>query len=117
MISKEQLHPLIQAERLEALKEHPEKTFNSMHEAYAVLLEEVEEAIAESEKIRLDMAALWSSIKYDFSEDIQVKRIRAVQNTATFAIAEYLQVLGVCEKALGLPIDIQEVEDGKTSCD
>ena len=71
--------------------------FNSVHEGYAVLLEEVEEAKAEIERIEVYMKTLWSAVKRDYNKscfasayDVKCSAVRAMQ--------ELVQVCAMCDK-------------------
>lgn len=59
---------LIQAEYLNAVVNFGEK-YNSLHEGYAVLLEEVEEARSEFDKLVINTERIWKEIK-DFNNSI-----------------------------------------------
>ena len=74
---------------------HPPK-FNSMHEAYAVILEECEEAKEAfgAAEWRRDLA--WDSIKHDEDPD---GFLEATEKAAIAAASEMIQVAAMCRKA------------------
>lgn len=74
---------------------HPPK-FNSMHEAYAVILEEYEEAENEWEKLGVIIGSAWCDIKMDTCFDIWFER---AEKTAIHLAAEAIQVAAMCRKA------------------
>ena len=58
------VHNLIQAEYLNAVVNYGEK-YNSLHEGYAILLEEVEEAKSNIKDILQEIKELWEIVKND----------------------------------------------------
>lgn len=77
---------------------HPPQ-FNSMHEAYAVILEECEEA--EFEIITFKDAlewCVWRNIKNDCYE-MACSGFKDIEKTAIAAAAEMIQVAAMCRKA------------------
>lgn len=77
---------------------------NSDHESYAILLEEVEEAEYEVRALRSYLQSFWLRVKakeIDSTESRKDKERSLVmlQQTATFAAAEYIQVAAMCVKA------------------
>lgn len=74
---------------------HPPK-FNSMHEAYAVILEEIEEAEEAFEAVGWDKDLAWDSIKHDEDPNGLLK---AMEKAARAVAAEMIQVAAMCRKA------------------
>lgn len=74
---------------------HPPK-FNSMHEAYAVILEEYEEAENEWEKLGVIIGIAWCDIKMDTRSEVWLKRAEKI---AIHLAAEAIQVSAMCRKA------------------
>lgn len=86
---------LIQAEYLNACEKFGDK-YNSLHEAYAVLLEEVEEVKEQTRNLRL-IKFIWNEIKKD-NEDILYKLLEPMEKGVIFAIKELAQVEAVLMK-------------------
>ena len=74
---------------------HPPK-FNSMHEAYAVILEEYEEAQEAFKRVERDRDLAWDSIKHD---ENPAGRLGQMEKLAIAAAAEMIQVAAMCRKA------------------
>lgn len=74
---------------------HPPK-FNSYHEAYAVILEEYEEAKEAFEAVEWDKDLAWDSIKHDENPNGLLK---AVEKAAIAAASEMIQVAAMARKA------------------
>lgn len=69
--------------------------YHTLHEGYAVLLEEVEEAQEEMESLREDMKAMWGKIRED-AEDEAAEIAEEIYNDAMKCAAELMQVGAVC---------------------
>ena len=87
---------LIQAEYKNACKNYGEK-FNSLHEGYAVLLEEVEEAKEQIENIEVDICDVWRAIKNNASYIVEDNCKRLLNNIES-CISELAQVGAVVRK-------------------
>ncbi len=89
------IHTLIEKELAEANQIHP--LFQSPHEAYAVMLEEVEELEEEVAYIRKRLAEMWERIRNDCGvEDI----LHKIKGGAVHATQENIQVGAMAQKAL-----------------
>ena len=87
---------LIQAEYKNACKNYGEK-FNSLHEGYAVLLEEVEEANEDMTRIKYSLEDFWKWIKQDTKinpKDIDI----VIEEYLKYCISELAQVGAVLMK-------------------
>lgn len=95
MTNKEQIMELVQEELHEANKEHP--LFQTPHEAYGVILEEVEEVEDELCDFYEEFAMFWEKIKADKGGEDELDNMieRAVN-----AARECIQVAAMCQKAL-----------------
>jgi hypothetical protein len=71
--------------------------FNSKHEGYAVLKEEIEEAEHEFRKVKAVLNNMWNSIKANERQIVRYIAERALE-TAKKGIAEMIQVAAMCEK-------------------
>lgn len=93
------IEKLINEELQNANKKFP--LFSSWHEAYAVILEEVEEAeeeVAVMSKIELE--SLWNNIRSKTSYDTdKFMKIGIIRGHAVRAIEELIQVAAMCDKA------------------
>lgn len=99
MIRRDVIEQLAAEELVEANKKHKPK-FNSPHEAYAVLKEEVEEMQLEVEMVDERLSMLWQCVKCD--NDIATeKNLKYIKAYATRAVQEAIQVIAMCDKALG----------------
>lgn len=78
-----------------ARKEHGEK-FNSDHEAYAVTLEEVQEAQDEFKIVIEELAGLWRCVKYDWT--VQNDVLDRISTHAINGAAELVQVAAMARK-------------------
>ena len=86
---------LIQAEYINACEKFGEK-YNSLHEGYAILLEEVEEVKSEVEKLSANLDVLWRKIK---SNDTDIKYLsHHMCSNACNVILESVQVGAVLQK-------------------
>ena len=77
---------------------HPPK-FNSYHEAYAVILEEIDELEDEWDKGRAALECAWGRIKDD-SKPIEINHwLEIAERCFIKAIAEAAQCAAMCRKA------------------
>lgn len=91
------LETLICGELRTAKEQHGE-IFSSPHEAYAVMLEEFEEAYEDLKKVEDALSLIWSGVKNDTCDSEGVKMARS---SAKSAAAELLQLCAVCDKMKG----------------
>lgn len=98
---------------LENIKKNWGDTYNSTHEGYAVLLEEVEEVETEVNHIKTDIRSLWNKIKNNF-ESIEncdnAAELMCIVMNAKHLAEEAIQVAAVAEKYIQT-IDIKGVEN------
>jgi hypothetical protein len=83
-------------ELAQAVLEHGDK-FNSMHEAWAVLKEEIEEAYQEYINIKGDHNGLWECVTRNEKKSFIVGA-QFIQKYVIRAMKELAQVWAVCEK-------------------
>ena len=74
--------------------------FNSLHEAYAVLKEEQEEAKLESDVLNYECEKLWSLIKSDAESDIIEGTLENIYRKAVLGACELVQTAAMAKKAL-----------------
>lgn len=92
---------------------------HSNHEAYAVLMEEIEEAADEHTLVDADLPRLWNLIKRNASSDDMCKALKSIQTHATLAACEFIQVAAMAKKAIitccavGVVDEFKRQEDSK----
>ena len=80
-------------------------TFHSQHEAYAIILEEVEEAEHEARKAMERLTRYWLSIKANGESN---RELPYIQQRAERAAAEWIQVAAMCHKAMQSKTEVSE---------
>lgn len=74
--------------------------YNSLHEGYAVLLEEVEETQSELERVKEELSELWLCIKQNDNKGA-AEALRRINTHAYFMLQECAQVNAVTLKFRG----------------
>lgn len=87
-------------------------TFHSLHEGYAVMLEEAEEASDEARNLDRDMAALWQATRYDDLIDAREAAER-IRHTAHLLAAEAVQTAAMACKLLASMEQTVQTESAK----
>lgn len=96
--NNELISALIRAEKDNAVKNWGSK-YHSLHEGYAILKEEVEEAQMEEAQLRAFLESFWDHIRYNNKDTGKVRyAVNNIEKYAKKAIAELTQVCAVCEK-------------------
>ena len=98
MISREIIKQLAAEELVSANEQHGQ-TFNSPHEAYAVLMEEVEEVIDEFSEVGRCLKDFWICVKEDANGSAELDTLK---RNAISCVQEMIQVVAMCDKALKL---------------
>lgn len=90
--------PLLVAKELEAanVKFPP---FRSLHEGYAVMLEEVEETREALIDVELHMKKLWQDVRFDNDYYVE-SHVSNISNYAQLVAAEAIQVAAMAKKML-----------------
>lgn len=86
-------------ELINAIKLHGAE-YNSLHEGYAVLLEEVEEIEQELDYIKNHLVMMWNAVKIDNSNEVK-SNARIIALDAVELAKEACQVAAVSRKILG----------------
>lgn len=95
MTDREKIEALVEEELTRANEKYP--LFRSPHEAYAVMLEEVEEMIHDIDIAARTISGMWSHVK----EDESIEADAGVIKTYTIsAIQEAIQVAAMAKKVL-----------------
>ena len=97
MISRNIIEELAAEELVDANTKHDPK-FNSPHEAYAVLKEEVEEMEVEVDLCKDRLHMLWDCVKNDDDQNAE-HNLNYIRAYATKAAQEAIQVVAMCDKA------------------
>ena len=90
---KEAVEEAASLEHKRSYEKHP--AFNSAHEGYAVIAEEVDEAMMEMEYVMKNTSQLWERTKRDADTVPCVDRIKIF---AINCAAELIQVIAMCDK-------------------
>lgn len=85
---------------LRTAKEQHGESFNSLHEAYAVALEEMEEASKEVDMAKYRYEYVWNRIKLDEEKKIIVDSLNRTRINAVEAIKELAQFAAIIDKTL-----------------
>ena len=75
-------------------------SYHSLHEGYAVLLEEVEEAAKELDYIENHLSMIWYAVKSDNEAEVK-SNARVIALDAVNLAKEAVQIAAVCRKILG----------------
>lgn len=85
---------------LRTAKEQHCETFNSLHEAYAVALEELEEASEKVDMAKYRYEDFWNRIKWNEEKKRIVEPLNETRNYIVEAIKELAQFAAVIDKTL-----------------
>lgn len=72
-------------------------TYNSRHEAYAVLQEEIEEAFEAYKEMNI-LGELWQLIRDDTSKENMIEKVEEIKSWADDLACEAVQCAAVCER-------------------
>lgn len=102
------VNELIQAEYQNACKQFGDK-YNSLHEGYAVLLEEVEEVRKEIKHLKMDKKVFWNNIKENEMTVVEQMLIFLNEDVED-AIKELAQIGAVLMKIRNTIVEMKENE-------
>ena len=91
-----QVNKLVIEEGTRSMIKNP--LFNSRHEGYAVMLEEVDESVEEVEEVQNQMKHMWKNIKSDFGMASLERNAQIIKNHAILLAAESIQVAAMAQK-------------------
>lgn len=103
------LMDFVKNERLRSNEIHG-TTFVDDHQAYAVILEEYEEALYEFQEVKKALDLFWEDVKNDEIDSTKLIRLRKLWSDAYRCAAEVIQLCGVIEKATDAIFDRREEE-------
>lgn len=83
------------------IKEMYGEQYNTLHEGYAVLLEEVEETADELERVKEELSELWLCIRQNDNNGA-AGALRRINTHAYSMLQETAQVNAVCKKFRGI---------------
>lgn len=95
-IAKEHVEKLVTMELQHAKENH--EPFHSLHEGYAVLLEEVEECMDELQAVQIRTSKLWDAVKDDAVDDA-LNALGRIEDAAVRLASEAIQVAAMAQKA------------------
>jgi hypothetical protein len=72
---------------------------NSLHESYAIILKELQEAAGVSAAFDHNLNVFWAKVKANAPEDLLSKILLEMQTFSLHAAMEWVQVAAMCEKA------------------
>ena len=93
------INEAVTLEIVNAVKVHGAE-YNSNHEAYAVLLEEVEETERNLDYVKNHLAMIWDAVKADDDNEVKANA-RIIALDAVDLAKESCQIAAVCRKILG----------------
>jgi len=85
---------------------------NSDHESFAVILEEYEESTEQARAFEITMESYWKSVKRNMPIEPMNLILQQMQEFATNAAAEWVQVAAMCYKAMMKKADEQRFAAG-----
>lgn len=106
---KEDVFKMVDKELAAANKKFP--LFSSPHEAFAVLLEEVEEAQEEATNLEILTNNYWIGVKENHGPEAMHEEITAAYNTAVNLAIEAIQAAAMARKAILSNIELLAIEE------
>lgn len=107
-VVKRDLYGLIDKELEAANQKFP--LFNSTHEAFAVILEEAEEAKEEAGNLDILMNNFWIGVKENHVPEALHEELTGIYKTALDLAVEAIQTAAMARKGIISSIDLREVD-------
>lgn len=111
-VVKRDLYGLIDKELEAANQKFP--LFNSTHEAFAVILEEAEEAKEEAGNLDILMNNFWIGVKENHDPEVVHEELTAIYKTAVDLATEAVQVAAMARKGIVSDIYLRAIDSGMT---
>lgn len=111
-VVKRDLYGLIDKELEAANQKFP--LFNSTHEAFAVILEEAEEAKEEAGNLDILMNNFWIGVKENHDPEVVHEELTAIYKTAVDLATEAVQVAAMARKGIVSDIYPRAIDSGMT---
>lgn len=80
--------------------------FNSLHEGYAVILEEFDESKDDLNVLEMDLNYLWYCIKKDFIDEDFYKNLSVIKTDAISLAVEAIQVAAMAQKFVDSKLEV-----------
>ena len=107
-VVKRDLYGLIDKELEAANQKFP--LFNSTHEAFAVILEEAEEAKEEAGNLDILMNNFWIGVKENHDPEVLHEELTGIYKTALDLAVEAIQTAAMARKGIISSIDLRAVD-------
>lgn len=107
-VVKRDLYGLIDKELEAANQKFP--LFNSTHEAFAVILEEAEEAKEEAGNLDILMNNFWIGVKENHDPEALHEELTSIYKTAIDLAVEAIQTAAMARKGITSSIDLRAVD-------
>lgn len=80
--------------------------FNSLHEGYAIILEELEEAKDDLNALEMDLNYLWYCIKNDIVDEDFYENLKTIKTNAIALAVEAIQVAAMAQKFVDSKLEV-----------
>lgn len=80
--------------------------FNSLHEGYAIILEELEEVKDDLNALEMDLNYLWYCIKNDIVDEDFYENLKTIKTNAIALAVEAIQVAAMAQKFVDSKLEV-----------